>query len=84
MIRIAKVGSGAGNGVELGCRTGARRAEARTRGQPRFRMHSASKLFGFGKSATLETLGYNHPDKFPLRNGNTNAGPRFLGHKVKN
>jgi hypothetical protein len=54
-------------------------------GEPKFRMNScASRLFGFGKSATQETLGYYDPDKFPLRNANTNAGLRFLGYNVKN
>jgi len=43
----------------------------------------ASKLFGFGKSATQETLGYYDPDNFPLRNVNTDAGLRFLGYDVK-
>ncbi len=39
-------------------------------------------LYGFGKSAIQETLGYYDPKKFPLRNENTNAGLRFLGYKV--
>lgn len=44
------------------------------------RCHSA--LFGFGKAAIQETLGYSHPDRFPLRNENTNAGLRFLGYRA--
>jgi hypothetical protein len=44
----------------------------------------AATLFGFGKSAIQETLGYYDPEHFPLRNVNTNAGLRFLGYDVKN
>jgi hypothetical protein len=36
-----------------------------------------------GKAAIQETLGYYDPDKYPLRNANTNAGLRFLGYDVK-
>lgn len=39
-------------------------------------------LFGFGKAAIQETLGYYDPNQYPLRNENTNAGLRFLGYKV--
>ena len=48
-------------------------------GEQKFRMNNCnSALFGFGKSAIQETLGYYDPDKYPLRNANTNAGLRFL------
>lgn len=53
-------------------------------GEVKFRMNNcASALFGFGKSAIQETLGYFDPGKYPLRNANTNAGLRFLGYDVK-
>ena len=39
-------------------------------------------LYGFGKSAIQETLGYYDPKRFPLRNENINAGLRFLGYKI--
>jgi hypothetical protein len=49
-----------------------------------FRMNNCkSALFGFGKAATQELLGYYDPSRFPLRNRNTNAGLRFLGYDVK-
>ncbi len=52
-------------------------------GEVKFRMNNCnSALFGFGKSAIQETLGYYDPDKYPLRNANTNAGLRFLGYNV--
>ncbi len=52
-------------------------------GVPTFRMNNChSALFGFGKSATQELLGYYDPEQFPLRNQNTNAGLRFLGYNV--
>jgi hypothetical protein len=52
-------------------------------GELKLRMNNCnSALFGFGKSAIQETLGYYDPDKFPLRNANTNAGLRFLGYNV--
>jgi hypothetical protein len=52
-------------------------------GELKLRMNDCrSKLFGFGKSAIQETLGYYDPARFPLRNENTNAGLRFLGYKV--
>jgi hypothetical protein len=52
-------------------------------GEVKFRMNNCnSALFGFGKSAIQETLGYYDPDKYPLRNTNTNAGLRFLGYNV--
>src|SRR5258708_3656897 len=48
-------------------------------GEVKFRMNNCnSALFGFGKSAIQETLGYYDPDTFPLRNANTKAGLRFL------
>jgi hypothetical protein len=53
-------------------------------GEVKFRMNNCSSaLFGFGKSAVQETLGYYDPGKYPLRNANTNAGLRFLGYNVK-
>jgi hypothetical protein len=53
-------------------------------GEAKFRMNNCSSaLFGFGKSAIQETLGYYDPAKYPLRNANTNAGLRFLGYNVK-
>jgi PLD-like domain len=53
-------------------------------GEVKFRMNNCSSaLFGFGKSAIQETLGYYDPAKYPLRNANTNAGLRFLGYNVK-
>jgi hypothetical protein len=53
-------------------------------GEVKFRMNNCSSaLFGFGKSAIQETLGYYNPAKYPLRNANTNAGLRFLGYNVK-
>lgn len=53
-------------------------------GEVKFRMNNcSSSLFGFGKSAIQETLGYYDPGKYPLRNANTNAGLRFLGYNVK-
>jgi hypothetical protein len=53
-------------------------------GDVKFRMNNChAALFGFGKSAIQETLGYYDPDKYPLRNANTNAGLRFLGYNVK-
>jgi hypothetical protein len=42
--------------------------------------HSA--LFGFGRAAIQETLGYFDPKRFPLRNETTNAGLRFLGYRI--
>lgn len=52
-------------------------------GDVKFRMNRCREmLYGFGKSAIQETLGYYHPDKYPLRNENTNAGLRFLGYKI--
>lgn len=52
-------------------------------GDVKFRMNRCrAMLYGFGKSAIQETLGYYYPDKYPLRNENTNAGLRFLGHKI--
>ena len=52
-------------------------------GDVKFRMNRCREmLFGFGKSAIQETLGYYYPDQYPLRNENTNAGLRFLGFKV--
>lgn len=41
-----------------------------------------SELFGFGKSAIQELLGYYDPDKYPLRNANVNSGLRFLGYDI--
>jgi hypothetical protein len=53
-------------------------------GELKLRMNNCnSALFGFGKSAIQETLGYYNPGKFPLRNANKNAWPRFLGYNVK-
>lgn len=52
-------------------------------GDPKFRMNRCREmLYGFGKSAIQETLGYYDPKNFPLRNENTNAGLRFLGYRV--
>lgn len=52
-------------------------------GDVKFRMNRCrAMLYGFGKSAIQETLGYYYPDKYPLRNENTNAGLRFLGYKI--
>ena len=52
-------------------------------GDVKFRMNRCREmLFGFGKSAIQETLGYYYPDQYPLRNENTNAGLRFLGFKI--
>lgn len=52
-------------------------------GDVKFRMNSChSALFGFGKAAIQETLGYFDPDRYPLRNENTNAGLRFLGYPI--
>jgi hypothetical protein len=52
-------------------------------GELKLRMNKCrTALFGFGKSAIQETLGYYDPDKYPLRNENTNAGLRFLGYNV--
>jgi PLD-like domain len=52
-------------------------------GDVKFRMNRCRvMLYGFGKSAIQETLGYYYPDKYPLRNENTNAGLRFLGFRI--
>lgn len=52
-------------------------------GDVKFRMNKCNAaLFGFGKSAIQETLGYYDPSKYPLRNANTNAGLRFLGYNI--
>lgn len=52
-------------------------------GELKLRMNKCrTDLFGFGKSAIQETLGYYDPEKYPLRNENTNAGLRFLGYNV--
>ena len=52
-------------------------------GDVKFRMNRCREmLFGFGKSAIQETVGYYYPDQYPLRNQNTNAGLRFLGFKI--
>jgi hypothetical protein len=52
-------------------------------GELKLRMNQCrTDLFGFGKSAIQETLGYYDPEKYPLRNENTNAGLRFLGYNV--
>jgi hypothetical protein len=52
-------------------------------GDVKFRMNRCREmLFGFGKSAIQETLGYFYPDRYPLRNENTNAGLRFLGFRI--
>jgi hypothetical protein len=52
-------------------------------GDVKFRMNRCREmLFGFGKSAIQETLGYYYPDQYPLRNENTNAGLRFLGFRI--
>jgi hypothetical protein len=49
----------------------------------KFRMYRCRKiLYGFGKAAIQETLGYYYPDQYPLRNENTNAGLRFLGYNI--
>jgi hypothetical protein len=36
----------------------------------------------FGRSSIHEILGYFEPDKYPLRNTNSNAGLRFFGYDV--
>ena len=52
-------------------------------GDVKFRMNRCREmLYGFGKSAIQEMLGYYYPDRYPLRNENTNAGLRFLGFKL--
>lgn len=52
-------------------------------GDVKFRMNRCREmLYGFGKSAIQETLGYYYPDQYPLRNENTNAGLRFLGYRI--
>jgi hypothetical protein len=38
------------------------------------------RLFGFGQSAVQELPGWYDPKKYPIRNGNSNAGLRFLGY----
>lgn len=37
-------------------------------------------LFGFGQSAVQELPGWYAPNKYPIRNGNSSAGLRFLGY----
>jgi len=39
-------------------------------------------LFRFGKSSIQELLGFYYPNKYPLRNTNSNAGLRFFGYDV--
>ncbi len=52
-------------------------------GEVKFRMNRCrAMLYGFGKSAIQETLGYYYPLRYPLRNENTNAGLRFFGYKI--
>jgi hypothetical protein len=52
-------------------------------GEVKFRMNRCREmLYGFGKSAIQEMLGYYYPDRYPLCNENTNAGLRFLGFKL--
>ena len=38
------------------------------------------RLIGFGQSAVQELPGWYNPKKYPIRNGNSNAGLRFLGY----
>jgi hypothetical protein len=40
----------------------------------------SQQLFGFGQSAVQELPGWYDPKKYPIRNGNSNAGLRFLGY----
>jgi hypothetical protein len=42
-----------------------------------------ASLYGFGRSAIQELIGYHSPKEYPLRNQNVNAGLRFLGYNVK-
>jgi len=44
---------------------------------------AAVKPFGFGRSSVQELIGWVHPQSYPIRNANTNAGMRFLGYNVK-
>jgi hypothetical protein len=53
------------------------------RGSPKQRMESCkSTLYGFGRSAIQELMGYYSPNEYPLRNQNVNAGLRFFGYNV--
>jgi hypothetical protein len=52
--------------------------------QPTAEMDScALRLWGFKRSSVQELLGWYWPTRFPLRNGNVNAGLRFLGYNVR-
>lgn len=53
-------------------------------GSATYRMNNCkAALFGFGRSAIQETMGYYFPDEFPLRNQSVNAGLRFFGYNVR-
>jgi hypothetical protein len=47
------------------------------------RMERCQKqLYSFGPSSTQELLGCFYPDKYPLKNSNSDAGLRYLGYEV--
>ena len=41
-----------------------------------------NNLFGFGDSSVQELIAFYRPEKYPIRNGNSNAGLRFFGYDV--
>jgi hypothetical protein len=46
-------------------------------------MHQCIRVLkGFGKSSVQELLGWFDPDKYPIRNLNSNAGLRYFGYDV--
>ena len=40
------------------------------------------QLYSFGPSSTQELLGCFYPDKYPLKNDNSDAGLRYLGYTI--
>jgi hypothetical protein len=47
------------------------------------RMHACSKaLRFFGTSSVQELLGWYYPERYPIRNNNSDAGLRFFGYRV--
>lgn len=44
--------------------------------------NSDLKLYSFGTSSIQELLGWYYPEKYPLKNGNSDAGMLFFGFRV--
>jgi len=44
---------------------------------------ASTTVFGLGRSAVQELVGFNEAGRYPFRNGNSNAGLRFFGYNVR-